>query len=293
MAVKSFYGLNKDMTSKEIAEKILNSLIDNVKKETAAVIDGKSYENLHNFRVAIRRIKTLLKIFRQQLSRKGIYFKKKLTKIMKETQRKRDLDVLIESMDLYVKDEIPTLLKEEIRLKIEKEIRVEQGKILSVIGSQEFSGFLADFENALKNGDLFDGKLNDVEPIEHLILTIKKTYKKLAVIIKTASLDNEELHILRLMFKEFRYILEFSSDLIKEDIIAQTISRLEKIQKILGDAQDKIVQINIYKKLIDKSKPIRNSIKKALNADRKKIIELIENFEEDKDIKSFIRLLNA
>jgi CHAD domain-containing protein len=281
------------MTSKEIAEKILNSLIDNVKKETAAVIDGKSYENLHNFRVAIRRIKTLLKIFRQQLSRKGIYFKKKLTKIMKETQRKRDLDVLIESMDLYVKDEIPTLLKEEIRLKIEKEIRVEQGKILSVIGSQEFSGFLADFENALKNGDLFDGKLNDVEPIEHLILTIKKTYKKLAVIIKTASLDNEELHILRLMFKEFRYILEFSSDLIKEDIIAQTISRLEKIQKILGDAQDKIVQINIYKKLIDKSKPIRNSIKKALNADRKKIIELIENFEEDKDIKSFIRLLNA
>ncbi len=293
MAIKSFYGLNKDMTSKEIAEKILNSLIDNVKKETAAVIDGKSYENLHNFRVAIRRIKTLLKIFRQQLSRKGIYFKKKLTKIMKETQRKRDLDVLIESMDLYVKDEIPTLLKEEIRLKIEKEIRVEQGKILSVIGSQEFSGFLADFENALKNGDLFDGKLNDVEPIEHLILTIKKTYKKLAVIIKTASLDNEELHILRLMFKEFRYILEFSSDLIKEDIIAQTISRLEKIQKILGDAQDKIVQINIYKKLIDKSKPIRNSIKKALNADRKKIIELIENFEEDKDIKSFIRLLNA
>ncbi len=290
---KSFYGLNKDMTSKEVAEKILNSLMDNVKKETAAVIDGKNYENLHNFRVAVRRIKTLLKIFRQQLSRRGIYFKKKLTKIMKETQRKRDLDVLIESMDLYVKDEVPMLLKEEIRLKIEKEIRVEQGKILSVIGSQEFSGFLADFENALKNGDLFDGKLNDVEPLEHLVLTIKKTYKKLAVIIKTTSLDDEELHILRLMFKEFRYILEFSYDLIKEDIMVQTISRLEKIQKILGDAQDKIVQINIYKKLIDKSKPIRNSIKKALNADRKKVIELIENFEEDKDIKSFIRMLNA
>jgi CHAD domain-containing protein len=281
------------MTSKEVAEKILNSLMDNVKKETAAVIDGKNYENLHNFRVAVRRIKTLLKIFRQQLSRRGIYFKKKLTKIMKETQRKRDLDVLIESMDLYVKDEVPMLLKEEIRLKIEKEIRVEQGKILSVIGSQEFSGFLADFENALKNGDLFDGKLNDVEPLEHLVLTIKKTYKKLAVIIKTTSLDDEELHILRLMFKEFRYILEFSYDLIKEDIMVQTISRLEKIQKILGDAQDKIVQINIYKKLIDKSKPIRNSIKKALNADRKKVIELIENFEEDKDIKSFIRMLNA
>ena len=293
MTIKSFYGLNKDMTSKEIAEKILDSLIVNVKKETAAVIDGKNDENLHNFRVAIRRIKTLLKIFRQQLSPRGIYFKKKLTKIMKETQRKRDLDVLLKSMDLYVKDEVPSLLKDEIRLKIEKEIRVEQGKILSVIGSQEFSGFLADFENALKNGELFDGKLNDVEPLEHLILTIKKTYKKLTIIIKTTSLDNEELHILRLIFKELRYIMEFSSDLIKEDIIVQTISRLEKIQKALGDAQDKIVQINIYKKLIDKSKPIRNLIKKALNADRKKVIELIENFEEDKDIKSFIRVLNA
>ena len=293
MPIKSFYGLNKNMTSEEITVKILNSLLEEIKKEMPGIIEGKNGENLHKFRVAIRRIKTLLKIFRQQLSRRGIYFKKKLTKIMKETQNKRDLDVLLKSMDLYVKDEVPALLKDEIRLKIEKEIRIEQGKILSVIGSQEFSGFLADFENALKNGDLFDNKLNDAEPLEHLVLTIKKTYKKLAVIIKTTSLDDEELHILRLIFKEFRYIMEFSSDLIREDIVVQTISRLEKIQKTIGDAQDKIVQINIYKKLIDKSKPIRNEIKKALKADRKKVIELIENFEEDKDIKSFIRALNA
>jgi phosphohistidine phosphatase len=281
------------MTSEEIVEKILNSQIDKIKKEMPGVIEGKDDENLHKFRVAVRRIKALLKIFRKQLSARGIYFRKKLTKIMKITQNKRDLDVLIKSFDLYVKDEISSLIKEEIRLKIEKEIRTEQGRILSVIGSQEFNGFLADFENALKNGDLFVDKLNEVEFFEHLVLTIKKTYKKLAIIIKTTSLDNEEIHVLRLIFKEFRYILEFSADLIKEDIAVKTINYVETIQEALGAAHDEIMQINNYKKLVDKSKPIRNSIKKALDADRKKVLELIEKFENDKDIKSFIRILNA
>ena len=293
MPIKSFYGLNKNMTSEEIVEKILNSQIDKIKKEMPGVIEGKDDENLHKFRVAVRRIKALLKIFRKQLSARGIYFRKKLTKIMKITQNKRDLDVLIKSFDLYVKDEISSLIKEEIRLKIEKEIRTEQGRILSVIGSQEFNGFLADFENAVKNGDLFVDKLNEVEFFEHLVLTIKKTYKKLAIIIKTTSLDNEEIHVLRLIFKEFRYILEFSADLIKEDIAVKTINYVETIQEALGAAHDEIMQINNYKKLVDKSKPIRNSIKKALDADRKKVLELIEKFENDKDIKSFIRILNA
>ena len=293
MPIKSFYGLNKNMTSEEIVEKILNSQIDKIKKEMPGVIEGKDDENLHKFRVAVRRIKALLKIFRKQLSARGIYFRKKLTKIMKITQNKRDLDVLIKSFDLYVKDEISSLIKEEIRLKIEKEISTEQGRILSVIGSQEFNGFLADFENAVKNGDLFVDKLNEVEFFEHLVLTIKKTYKKLAIIIKTTSLDNEEIHVLRLIFKEFRYILEFSADLIKEDIAVKTINYVETIQEALGAAHDEIMQINNYKKLVDKSKPIRNSIKKALDADRKKVLELIEKFENDKDIKSFIRILNA
>ena len=293
MPIKSFYGLNKNMTSEEIVEKILNSQIDKIKKEMPGVIEGKDDENLHKFRVAVRRIKALLKIFRKQLSARGIYFRKKLTKIMKITQNKRDLDVLIKSFDLYVKDEISSLIKEEIRLKIEKEIRTEQGRILSVIGSQEFNGFLADFENAVKNGDLFVDKLNEVEFFEHLVLTIKKTYKKLAIIIKTTSLDNEEIHVLRLIFKEFRYILEFSADLIKEDIAVKTINYVETIQEALGAAHDEIMQINNYKKLVAKSKPIRNSIKKALDADRKKVLELIEKFENDKDIKSFIRILNA
>ena len=288
MPIKSFYGLNKNMTSEEITGKILNSLLEEIKGEMPGVIEGKNDENLHNFRVAVRRTKTLLKIFRKHLSGDGVYFKKKLTKIMKETQRKRDLDVLIKSLDLYVEEE-----KEEIKLKIEKEIRIEQGRILSIIGSREFNGFLADLEEAVKKGTLFVNKLNETEPAEHFSLMIKKTYKKLRIIIKNTSLDNEELHILRLVFKEFRYILEFSADVIKQDMIIKIINDVKKIQEALGAAHDKIVQINNFKKSVDNSKAIRSAIKKALDEDRKNIVELTEGFEDDKDIKSFIRMLNG
>ena len=288
MPIKSFYGLNKNMTSEEITGKILNSLLEEIKGEMPGVIEGKNDENLHNFRVAVRRTKTLLKIFRKHLSGDGVYFKKKLTKIMKETQRKRDLDVLIKSLDLYVEEE-----KEEIKLKIEKEIRIEQGRILSIIGSREFNGFLADLEEAVKKNTLFVNKLNETEPADHFSLTIKKTYKKLRIIIKNTSLDNEELHILRLIFKEFRYILEFSADVLKQDMIIKIISDVKKIQEALGAAHDKIVQINNFKKSVDNSKTIRSAIKKALDDDRKNIVELTEGFDDDKDIKSFIRMLNG
>ena len=288
MPIKSFYGLNKNMTSEEITGKILNSLLEEIKGEMPGVIEGKNDENLHNFRVAVRRAKTLLKIFRKHLSGDGVYFKKKLTKIMKETQRKRDLDVLIKSLDLYVEEE-----KEEIKLKIEKEIRIEQGRILSIIGSREFNGFLADLEEAVKKNTLFVNKLNETEPAEHFSLMIKKTYKKLRIIIKNTSLDNEELHILRLVFKEFRYILEFSADVLKQDMIIKIISDVKKIQEALGAAHDKIVQINNFKKSVDNSKAIRSAIKKALDDDRKNIVELTEGFDDDKDIKSFIRMLNG
>ena len=288
MPIKSFYGLNKNMTFEEILGKILNSLLEEIKGEMPGVIEGKNDENMHNFRVAVRRTKTLLKIFRKYLSGDGVYFKKKLTKIMKETQRKRDLDVLIKSLDLYVKEE-----KEEIRLKIEKEIRIEQGRVLSIIGSREFNGFIADLEEAVKKGTLFVNKLNETEPAEHFSLMIKKTYKKLRIIIKNTSLDNEELHILRLVFKEFRYILEFSADVIKQDMIIKIINDVKKIQEALGAAHDKIVQINNFKKSVDNSKAIRSAIKKALDEDRKNIVELTEGFEDDKDIKSFIRMLNG
>ncbi len=288
MPIKSFYGLNKNMTSEEITGKILNSLLEEIKGEMPGVIEGKNDENLHNFRVAVRRTKTLLKIFRKHLSGDGVYFKKKLTKIMKETQRKRDLDVLIKSLDLYVEEE-----KEEIKLKIEKEIRIEQGRILSIIGSREFNGFLADLEEAVKKNTLFVNKLNETEPAEHFSLMIKKTYKKLRIIIKNTSLDNEELHILRLVFKEFRYILEFSADVLKQDMIIKIISDVKKIQEALGAAHDKIVQINNFKKSVDNSKAIRSAIKKALDDDRKNIVELTEGFDDDKDIKSFIRMLNG
>lgn len=288
MTVKSFYGLNKNMTFEEISGKILNSLLDAIKGEMPGVIEGKNDENLHNFRVAARRMKTFLKIFRKQLSGDGVYFKRKLTKIIKETQRKRDLDVLVKSLDLYVKEE-----KEEIRLKIEKEIRIEQGRVLSIIGSREFNGFLMDLEEAVKKGALFINELDETETADYFSLTIKKTYKKLRIIIKNTSLDNEELHMLRLVFKEFRYTLEFAADVIKQDMIAKLISEVKKIQEALGAAHDKIVQINNFKKLVDNSKAIRNCIKKALDEDRKKIVELTEGFEDDKDIKSFIRMLNG
>lgn len=288
MPIKSFYGLNKNMTFEEILGKILNSLLEEIKVEMPGVIEGKNDENMHNFRVAARRAKTLLKIFRKQLSGDGVYFKKKLTKIMKETQRKRDLDVLVKSLDLYVKEE-----KEEIRLKIEKEIRIEQGRVLSIIGSREFNGFLMDLEEAVKKGALFINKLDETEPADYFSLMIKKTYKKLRIIIKNTSLDNEELHMLRLVFKEFRYMLEFSADVIKQDMIIKIISDVKKIQEALGAAHDKIVQINNFKKLVDNSKAIRSDIRKALDADRKNIVELTEAFEGDKDIKSFIRMLNG
>lgn len=288
LSIKSFYGLNKNMSSEEIAGKILNSGLEKIKSEILHVIEGKDDENLHNLRVTIRRFKTLLKVFKNELSEGGIYFINKLSKIMKETQRKRDLDVLIKSLGLYVKED-----EEEIRLKIEKEIMVEQGRILSVIGSQEFNGFLMDLEEAVKKGTLFINKLDETESADHFSFVIKKTYKKLRDNIRNTSFDNEELHSLRLLFKEFRYLLEFSADIIKQDMIFKIINDVKEIQEALGAAHDKLIQINLFKKLIDNSKAIRNSIKKALDVDRKNIIELAEGFEDDKDIKSFIRMLNG
>ncbi len=323
MPKKSLNEADKKMSAPELIFKILFSLTDKIKSDIPGVIDGKNGDALHNLRVRARRIKILFKIFGKYLSEDGITFKRKFSKIMKETQQKRDLDVLFSSLNSCINNDNDNVSaeaanntaakdkdedgekkgdanagadenvndKKEIVSDILKEIELEQDRMLSFLGSREFNGFLQDWEEAVSKGVLFAGDISDACPAEYFSFKINKIYKKLRKFIKNASFDDEELHELRLIFKEFRYTLEFSGGTFKEDIPSIIIEDVKKIQDALGGAHDKIFQISYLKKF-DGGKEIRKDIKKSLEKDREKVVKLAEKFREDDRIKSFIYSLS-
>ena len=315
MSDKSFYEADKNMPAAEVISKILLSLTDKIKSYILGVVGGKDADALHDLRVGVRRIKTLLKIFGRYLSDDGITFKRKFSKIMKETQQKRDLDVLFGSLNSYVnnvdvnananvakgedEDENENgngegYGKEGIRANISKEIELEQSRILSFLGSREFKGFLQDWEEAASKNVLFAERLSTVCPAEYFSFKINKVYKKLRKTIKNASFDDEELHKLRLLFKEFRYTLEFSGGIFTENkgISSSIMDDLKKIQNALGDAHDKIFQISYLKKCTGGGKEIRKDMKKLLEKNRENVVKLTEKFRDDDRIKSFIYSLS-
>ncbi len=280
----------------EAARKILFHQFEVMLKQAAKIQsdEGEKAEAVHDMRVAIRRIRSAIRLL-------GMYYKKDTAlnrhrKTLKQLGivlgNVRDLTVFIDGLDTFVK----TLPANDEAV----ESNVDETKAPDVDNQAWRAQLNSDLQHALKalekflNGGRYATMVEDLRaflttpgagsrtieetqsyqvrhvlpPLIYMDYTTVRAYE---TVLDNASLNT--LHALRIACKRLRYTLEFFSDVLDNDV-QQVIDATKMMQDYLGQIQD----MQVHRELLeDYAKHARNRQTLAL------LLKYLETSELAKD----------
>lgn len=231
------------------AKQILQGLLTTLKLNAPGVCGNLDSEFLHDFRVAIRRIRAALSQLRRALSPRAVRrFRKEFTWLGQLTSNARDLDVY-----LLAFDELQGGLPAELQSSFEPlrslltEIRDREYQVLrETLGgprfgrlTQQFARFLA---RPMGSRPAAREAARPVEELarERIWALYRRAIDEGILIGPESPLD--ELHELRKTCKKLRYLMEFFTALFPREEILALIGGLKRFQDNLGEIQDLRVQ---------------------------------------------------
>jgi len=252
--------LNADMKSAEAVKVILRNLLGTIRANEFGIKEDIDTEFLHDFRVAVRRTRSALtqvnNVFALELTNK---FKEEFSRIGKETNLLRDLDVYLLTEDAY-KNMLPDGLRAGLNPLFETLVRDREKaykECATFLESGTYKEILSEWEKFLESPA---GSPKEAQDCELPIIEVAKKHiwKKYSKVIKMGSkiksnTPSPVLHMLRIECKKLRYLLEFFSSLFAEKETAVIIKHLKRLQDNLGDFNDLEVQQESINKFLNNS----------------------------------------
>lgn len=213
----------------------------NIRKYAKVVSLGAAeMEALHQLRVNIRRLRSMLAFFKILFSEKQVKaWTKHLDRVSRATSAARDLDVYIAYLEQY-KGKLPTAREKKpitAVLARTKDLRVEiQPRILKALAAFEDSGTLQSLSKAMAHASMKSRK-ESVYKIARKGL-FKRVKKLLAYEPIVCQPDRiEDLHQMRIAAKHLRYSLE-GLETICEPQVRVFIDRIVVFHSLLGAIHD-------------------------------------------------------
>ena len=252
-------GLTVGDTMAEAARKTLYFHFKRMVNHEPGTRLGEDIEELHDMRVATRRMRAAIRVFGEYMDMKKIRpFAKKLRRVGRILGTVRDLDVFKQKAHAYI-DTLPPQRQDELEpllsvMDVEHQKAREQ--MLNLFDSDYYKRFKKRFAKFLKKpgaaalpalgsrGELLPQHIRLVLPVVlYQQLANVRAYEEL---IKGPDLSLERLHRLRISFKGLRYTLEFFREVLPPEA-APVIEEIKVLQDHLGDLQDAVVTCNILR----------------------------------------------
>ena len=233
-------------------------------------------EDLHQFRINIRKSRAFLKEFGFLIPKKmHKYFNENLDNFATQTNKKRDLDVIKERLGELNKDH--KMIQKDIKQKREYEYQ----NIQKMLNSHTFRDFFYTYQDILTK-DIFLASNNTTGSIEDtakqvIIYLHHKIIKKIDALEK--DFDADKLHKIRISLKKLRYLLEEFQHIFGEEKIEKMINKGKELQTLLGDFNDTVNQKKLLhdyfksnKKKISDHKELEHSLLDKTEKIREKLM---------------------
>jgi triphosphatase len=223
--------IDASMSAGEVAFAILRRHFATTLAREPGVRLGEDPEKLHDMRVAARRLRAALKLYKGVLPQRAERYERDLRFFTRALGDVRDLDVHLERLDAEVMDEVVAALEEQ---------RVEARRhMLEALDSNRYERFVAGFSGTLRRGrsPTPTGPILEVAPN-----LIRRRYKKVRKGVEALGeySPTEDFHDLRKKGKRLRYALEPLQGIYGKPA-KRMVKMLKNIQDDLGDNQDLIV----------------------------------------------------
>jgi CHAD domain-containing protein len=203
---------------------------------------------LHDYRIALRKIRSVLSLF------KGVYaedqtlqLKARFSALMSSTGRLRDLDVyLLERGDFYAL--VPDSLHDGLDRMFAMFAEERQQALKSLSDHLRSKSYEAEIGKLATQFDsrkrLKPGPNADLSAYDFACKMIWKRYRKICKIASgiDADTEDEEVHELRIHCKKLRYLMEFFGPVFPKPAFKSLIKPLKRLQDNLGLFNDYSVQ---------------------------------------------------
>ncbi|PID44573.1 MAG: hypothetical protein CSB48_01535 [Proteobacteria bacterium] len=214
---------------------------------TRGIIEDIDTEFLHQYRVNLRKCRSLMKEFKKLVPEAILLefngFFKTLGKL---TANVRDLDVyelMLEDWLRQANDADRKSLMPFVNF-IHKRREEALADLLDYIKNPEYGRLIAAWQLFLAETEVASENQPTLTIDKVAAKRIKKCFDKLLRDGNELHADSpdEEFHTLRLDFKRLRYLLEYFTDIFASKDYLKLIKMIKKLQTILGDFQDITVQ---------------------------------------------------
>ena len=232
----------------EAAARVFARLLEVIDLNLPGTLDDIDTEFLHDLRVAVRRTRSLQRQFKALYPARLQRFRDEFKRLQAETGDLRDLDV-------YLLD-FPAL-----RASLPEKMQGDLDPLRAVLERRRAKA-LRNTRRALQDprtGDAladWDAFISAQPPSPQTVKElaskrITKVYKKMVKLGRAIDDGSpaEDLHELRKVGKELRYLLEFFASLYPAEVVKPFVKTLKGLQDQLGRFQDREVQANALREL--------------------------------------------
>lgn len=247
----------------EAGRKIL--LVDMIRmlKHEAGSRSGEDLEDVHQMRVATRRMRSALRMFAGHLQLRGVKsIRRNLRMVAQALGAVRDLDIMIEELRAYqatLGDTQRGLLTAIIAY-LDAERTDARQELNRLLDSKAYQKFVARFCGMLTETAADPAQVNSVVPYQVRHLLPDLIYKHVAAVRAydtviegaIAEMELPVLHQLRIEFKRLRYAVQFFNDVMGSQA-ESFINDLKAIQDHLGRINDLHVASENLEALLEQS----------------------------------------
>jgi CHAD domain-containing protein len=258
-------ALPPDMPAFEVTNRMVRDCLDAARRTEAGIVADWDTEFLHDYRVAFRRARSVVSLFR------GVYsdpvqqdLRQTMRELMARTGALRDLDVHLLDRDAYFAV-LPNELHEGLGLLFDRLTRTraqEQRRLAKWFRSPAYSEAITALAHRFEEPVRVETGPNGSRPVEDMLQELLRqrwrSTRAAARRIGTASPD-EAVHDLRIRCKKLRYLLEFAAPVLGAAAVRPLIRPLKALQEELGTFNDYTVQSASLQKLLPPRAPERST----------------------------------
>ncbi len=260
-----------NLKSGEALRVLFVSIFKVIKRLKSQYLIDKDEEVLHELRVNLRKVRSILKIFSGVFDEKvTLFFGENFKMLANSTNKKRDLDVFLSFLNEQKHANEPIYF-------VKKALDLEYENVKSYLGDEENYAFLKEWEIFLNEGEFYKSKLFDVSlsrlgsfKLRTLLVLAQKRLKSL-----NQDCPNESFHDLRIELKKMRYTYEFLCEIFYFEGLKKYEEKLKQMQEIFGNLQDYDVWLGILKRLpeMPDKERLESKIYKQIYKSREEILK--------------------
>lgn len=245
-----------------LACKVLSFQFANMISHEKGAVKGEEIEEVHDMRVAVRRMRAAARVFEVYLNSENLESHLKgLRRTLSSLGDVRDLDVFREKAEMYLKTLPPEHENDldSLLVVLAEEREKARRKMLDYLESEKYANFKKDFSGSLASPETLILPITNKKhsALPHRVKDVLPSilYARLADIsaysewVEGPYLPVERLHRLRIAAKGMRYTLEFFEGVLGED--AKTLIKdFKNLQDHLGDLHDSIIAVGLLRSYI-------------------------------------------